>query len=1688
MRIWKRTLFYLILIFTFAFTFSQEESKITIFQKKNEPAKLKIGVTKLKTKELNLDFNAEEKTIFGYLPDSITDSHLIFVSETLDEMPSVSTTNGRKSINNIKKYLTKDIKVTPKFTYQVLTGDDTNGLENGKKYLSMNCNTMLSGVYMYVVEKGSYHVKEIYKGKFNIPTTLEERELLTEYGTIVFSGAHELDSLEKTFSYDGTNILCDGVKSDYVTLNGVFPKKRIDTKNDYTAANRYPSYRIFINGNLVSGSPVNDYVPDTGEIKNTGKYDIRDKNNELVGKIEVFTESSEYLKFKLKLDYRYAEIEKLEIEIQYGRVGAAGVWKDTFHKDKFNIQVNKKPSGLLPVNTSATVLIDKEHKLNDKTENILTAKGSDDNITLNGEKPSYLKVVPNSSFPKKSNFQNIDFLNGTPRVKIIMQYGRDSETGAELIKENIVDLNLDGTFGTMEFAASTGKYGKAGKIEISSETDSNYLKVKLMNWKVIAQPLDNIFKIQYISEKNGVQKILKEDELNLRVIPIDERIPENTSGTLIIHNTANLNYTDLYTDSNGKLMKANQSGESSNFDPNTQATLLGKLPIPFTSSSEDKNAEYLIDWGTDQRVLITDSSGGFSGESAELNYEFDKGKFENVNKKWIDMKTTKGTTVGYIYFYANIENGRSMSIGFRGKEQLVGYGEINIPAGELVNTRYTLEYQANYNGNWVTKKKDTFELIIQSSLNTGTPTIEVKNPIVMYDYGASSKNNIKHDRRARLFPNSEDTLNSDGTKFTKNTTLIGEQWIDGKDIPSYNYEQLKNHKIRIVSENGEVIKYTDANGKTLSSTFVKVAGNNRVMFSYDGNSEHLNFGVSKYNFDGGEGTVTITHFAHGDAYIHSIRDYKIILPKFEGRPYINPGYNIKAGREYTYSHTFDQNIGNKEIIIEYGTVGFKDLDTRITNQSGGKGIELRANYDVILRSLSNPNYQFPAQLYFENVSVDEDGRTSFKGENEKATYKKLMLKINSQELISAKDVFEIFKREKDGSLKEECPLEVGVQVNNEKDKYFESVVDHLYLELIEKRFVETILEFENPNLSYPANGDIWIRLNKSQYPSGEIFGDSNNGIWGSVKGDVIDIPTVESLNAIEDKKIEVTEVIKQVFKVGTDGKEQLIISDLKENPFTEVIETLSDGSKREFIIKYPSNKNYIEFILTNGYDLTKNPQPIEFYIRYLAKDKESKEHFLFDHRYRVLFKEKKDYAGETIIHFKNPMMVTPNKNTNFGKIRIFGEGSEIEKGNNQTYDRIQWWEVKNPMEYPNRGGNLIDDGNKLTVKTLGTNGNELEGYLYFENDTWGDRGKKRILRLGLPNNMETLKRIGLDISSGKAVEADFEIIQSEKSEKYKLTIKVDEFDPTYYGMLYPSSKSRKPNYSYNEVNIVGSSTDETRKKVDINILTGEEVYIDLGTKYRDLQRYGGIVTVLNGAGGEKDFKVGVTNKVEILPKDNLSAFPIIGTIVFENNGQILEEKQIDFNVDNNPTEYFLKVKLSKEEYKKLQSGTVYEIYQAGAKDIINIGYLKSDNKFLQKKFKLNEPLNFTTAPSSFEIEEAILDFGKIGVTGAGRPNIIEKSSSTVINVKSKNIENFKLELENDNMVIYKLNNDQTVDTSKSLNVKDLKVEEIISDTKEEPTKEKKFNLSGVLEVPNNKDTELGNYEGFLEVKAVIISD
>lgn len=303
----KKIFMSLMVIVLFSFTFSSEDSKIYLNEKRRESAKLTIGVTKLKTRELPMAFNIEKKIIYAELPQEISDDSLIFVSETLDEIPSLSTTNGRRSINNIKKYLTKDIKVASKFTYQIVDGNSRNGIEEGKRYLVIKCKNILSGVYVYIVEKESYHVKKVYKGRFE--NQISTLEMVTEQGNITFN--NKIKYRKEILG----NYIPTAAKLIFTNLNG----NTIENPEFITLIN-IPNKFIDSTADKVKITTSQD---DTGKKDYTSgvfSHEIKIQN----GTIKIYTEESkEKVNFELK-DWNGQNVNET-ITIEHIKNGILGI-------------------------------------------------------------------------------------------------------------------------------------------------------------------------------------------------------------------------------------------------------------------------------------------------------------------------------------------------------------------------------------------------------------------------------------------------------------------------------------------------------------------------------------------------------------------------------------------------------------------------------------------------------------------------------------------------------------------------------------------------------------------------------------------------------------------------------------------------------------------------------------------------------------------------------------------------------------------------------------------------------------------------------------------------------------------------------------------------------------------------------------------------------------------------------------------------------------------------------------------------------------------------------------------------------------------------------------------------------------------------------------------------------------------
>lgn len=1769
MRYLKKMLFYLMIILTFTISFSNEENRITIYERENEPAKLKIGVTKLLTKELAMDFDPEKKIIYCEVPEEVTENDSIYVSETLDEIPSTSTTNGRKTINNINKYLTKDIKANANFNYRVV---DVNDEATGevKKYLVINCKNPVTSVYLYIVENGTYKMKGLYRGKFAVLNSVKEEK---NYGTIEITenifDRHEYRRISATGS--NTAIISKfsqfGVKDEEASKHiqvSNYPKRLDNGTKFVTTLHPNPHYKIEIydgkTKELLNGKGL-DAFKLAGKNKNEINASFTLDNKVANGATKIHFETADSTE-KDKKEYYYIDIVQpspyeeidYDIVITYGEYYLNKFDKNNREVHKFNLKIKPQVKPILPEGTKGTLYL-KNLKKDDiagedkvifngefiKTDNYFvspTEFRGDKVKILDYSNPNY-----NAMFPEgNENFLRISYKSRANEGRI-MTWKKTIKFDSESIKNNNINIT-EQIFKDAEKGENDTGLGKAvGIYDINGKYladiiitgngekgEEKYFDLKFTSsgWTNLHKEVAGTITFEYVT-KGEKETVLKEDILELFIYPVDEVLPPETHGTLFIKSSAGLPGKDFFI-KDGVLTMDFKDGEF--FEPATTISVNGELPKFFAVNNKKNELGHWLNLAEDEKLelRITRSSKedtiGTTFEDIEdkgTKERYTTGAFNPTgghNGGWADLKSNSNKTVGYIYISCGgiTDNKDSITLGFREDHTAIKQ-EANLHWGSRdkgVYEKFNFDYILKKGKEEKILKTDVLEVIIQREDISTNSTITLANPLVYYDYDSSSAiSNIVHNRRVHISSETPKTLSKDGSNFIKNRDLDGNEWIETKNISDYEWERLGKHKLSITRGADEVIKNTDEFGKTQSSTYLSgdnsINGNkNEIMFSYDGGNKYLNFGVSKYNFEKETiSNVVITHFNGEGKYLEERQVYTIEIPKFEGIHYMG-NYDISPRESYTKDYVYNQDLSNKKpVIIDYGRIGFRNLDTRITNQSGGEGIDFRATRKVKLVSEDGTYVIKGAELYFEKEETDDNNKTTlFKGENEKATSAMLKLKIPAQETLIPKGRFTILTDDENNLEKDgKNPLRIGVTVNGDKDKYYTYIGakergergKDIYLNITTNRYIETTVEFENPDLT--TEGDRWVRLNKSDYLFGELtkpIGDSL--LWGRIKGEVIDIP-VKYGDKVYDN------LILKVFQGNPNDSESEVSRDLTNNKVEFKIPNEPkdiNGEDKHFIIKYDKGNNFIEFSLDKGYDDTiQNREDIVFYIRYIDGSKEESKGFLFDQKYTIKFKKKVDYKGDITVRFKNPSM-TKDGNEN-GVINLYAKNEKekyLGKNNNNTkIDEISWVDIGISQDTINKINNDIPDNITYQDYTL----NEIKGSSRNIAKDLIIQLDKNQFKIALPNSNADFEHI-FGNYSGDEIDKSFELkFNGDPQKAYRLNIIIDKFDPKYYGKVFEAvndtsedpDKDKNGKYTYKELNNIG---DGVINLTETNVKPDGFVYVDLNTSYRDYLRYKALPTVLLKGG---DLKITLPKDVEAIPRNSNYAKPVKGDIVLldetDSKNKYKDEKEVDPTKDgtNIPKNYPLKLKLSLVEYQKLRPYTKYEIYQNGNQNVLTIGAEKEKN--LRDNIIMNKALNFYADGGKLEIINGILDFGKIvpenlpnklnSISGTTNQNATintdNKRKSRSITIKLNPLDNNlgnitrDLELEGDVTWIKQLSaSGQPMENGGTLKVRDLAVEK--SSTTEgtnQPITET-YDVSGILEVPKNIErSKYGSYEG-----------
>lgn len=912
------------------------------------------------------------------------------------------------------------------------------------------------------------------------------------------------------------------------------------------------------------------------------------------------------------------------------------------------------------------------------------------------------------------------------------------------------------------------------------------------------------------------------------------------------------------------------------------------------------------------------------------------------------------------------------------------------------------------------KRKDYLKIYLPEAKLLEAP-INIQNPIVMFD--------VDNYDLGRVLINSSGskTLSSTGGEFTKNG-----KWIDATG-PNYPWQALGKHRVVMTLGSGKSESTSMSNGGTFE-TYLGM-GDNSILSTYEGGGDEFSFGVAKYDFNGSEDTLEILHY-HPTVtnFIANRFIYRVKFPKFDAHAYYDNTKDIKTTTDF---------IKQYEVLtqehIELGSVGLKDLDIRITHQSGGTGIKIRVEEDVVLKNIDNPDYPLiPAKLYLQGGELV--------GENEKAKETKVYLVIPQQERLVGGGKFKITKL--DGN----SPLEIGVEVNGDKSTHFKSITD-LYLE-VSKRFAETNIDLNNERIPLiESQNKGWIIFNKTNYPNGILTGYDNEK-FGNISGDVIDIP----LNS----KVE---VLDESYKKLADLNSGVTSTDI---PI---------GSESKLTLFY-GGQNFLKVGVKSG-NYKAEDKGI-FYLRY--KDSDGK--YLFIQKFNISFKQSL-FQGNTIFTFKNPMVKALPTLGNLQGVVIFNASdfdsspNQVENNNWTKEDSMKWWNIHGAVDYPK-----YKDAPGYTYEFLSSTGSKLA-----EITPTGIGHPQKIitlqngvtLKIGISNYEEGYGKkaaLALGIIDGydgkKKEETIYVVLKDENGTvvKYdKLAIVLEEFDPRYYGSVYPSSEDNK----------YGKVGEGVEKLKDV---TGNTL-IDLGTDFRFYMRYLNILDIITN-NHTKEISVIAPESVEIkrVGNPNLS---IIGKLKFVSiaDGTILDSVIIN---ENQIDRYLLKIELTPDEYRKLEANQKYEVYSNGSKDILKIGLNRETQTSPWVRYlPLDKPLNFTVTPETFEIFTNNLDFGKINI----HSQINKVQGETTITVKGNSVNEFLLTPSVSKTNIYMINSDGSLDTSKSLEVKELNTNEVLHETVGENYKTRVYKMTGVLNI-DPATVEVGNYENTIEVTATVI--
>ena len=206
-----------------------------------EKAELNITITKIKSEAIKMNHDSKKKKIFftldrnnvkrsdGKIRLEATDR--VFVTERLEEVPSISTTNGRKKINGLKrqnKSLDTGVIKDGNLTWTV---QDSRSIDISKA-VTIDYTSFPNNIYVGITDK-DYNIKKIFVGN------ISEMELYSADDLAGYINIYNEDvKVNNTYHYDMSDVVMWTKDNQYVDVK--FAELTINAISNTTLMNKNP--------------------------------------------------------------------------------------------------------------------------------------------------------------------------------------------------------------------------------------------------------------------------------------------------------------------------------------------------------------------------------------------------------------------------------------------------------------------------------------------------------------------------------------------------------------------------------------------------------------------------------------------------------------------------------------------------------------------------------------------------------------------------------------------------------------------------------------------------------------------------------------------------------------------------------------------------------------------------------------------------------------------------------------------------------------------------------------------------------------------------------------------------------------------------------------------------------------------------------------------------------------------------------------------------------------------------------------------------------------------------------------------------------------------------------------------------------------------------------------------------------